>query len=44
MDKNEWLYLIISSKILTTNFIKNLHKESIEILKILAKMRKNLDK
>ena len=44
-DETEmWLELIISSGILTNNFIKDLHKESIEILKILAKMRKNLDR
>jgi len=44
-DETEmWLDLIISSGILTNNFVNELHKESVEILKILAKMRKNLEK
>ncbi len=44
-DETEmWLDLIISSGILVNDFIKNLYKESHEIIKILAKMRKKLSK
>ncbi|WP_321371809.1 four helix bundle protein [uncultured Draconibacterium sp.] len=44
-DETEmWLDLIISSGILTTLFINDLHKESIELLKILASMRKRLSR
>ena len=43
-DETElWLDLIINSGILSNDFIKDLHNESIELLKILAKMRKNLN-
>lgn len=42
-DETEmWLELIITSKILTGEFIKNLHKESLELIKTLSNMRKNL--
>jgi len=42
-DETEmWLELVIASKILDTQFIKELHSESFEILKILASMRKRL--
>jgi len=37
-----WLDLIIDSEILNTDFIKNLHTESIELLKILASMRRKV--
>ncbi|KJF45528.1 hypothetical protein LH29_09285 [Draconibacterium sediminis] len=44
-DETEmWLDLIVSSGILTTSFIKDLHKESLELLKILASMRKRLSR
>ncbi|WP_163324389.1 four helix bundle protein [Draconibacterium mangrovi] len=44
-DETEmWLDLIVSSGILTTSFIKDLHKESFELLKILASMRKRLSR
>ncbi len=43
MDETEmWLDLIIVSGILTNEFVKNLHKESIELIKILSSMRKRL--
>ncbi len=42
-DETEmWLDLIISSKILDNDFIKGLHSESVELIKILASMRKKL--
>ena len=42
-DETEmWLDLLICSKIYNTGFIENLHKESLELVKILAEMRKNL--
>ena len=42
-DETEmWLELCISSGILTNDFIKNLHKESLELVKILSNMRKNV--
>lgn len=42
-DETEmWLDLLICSKISETELIKQLHAESIEILKILASMRKRL--
>ena len=42
-DETEmWLDLIISSGILQNDFIKELHSESIELIKILSKMRKNI--
>jgi hypothetical protein len=37
-----WLDLIIASEILTTDYVKSLHAESEELLKILAAMRKKL--
>ncbi|WP_372647975.1 four helix bundle protein [Draconibacterium sp.] len=44
-DETEmWLDLIITSEIFTGSFIKELHKESIELLKILASMRKRLSR
>lgn len=40
-DETEmWLDLIISSEIITNIFVKELHTESLELLKILASMRK----
>jgi four helix bundle protein len=40
-DETEmWLELVIKSKILDTQFVRELHSESLEILKILASMRK----
>jgi len=43
-DETEmWLDLIIASKILNTDFVVNLHKESIELIKILSSMRKKLE-
>ncbi len=40
-DETEmWLDLTIASGILTTDFIKKMHAESLELLKILASMRK----
>ena len=43
-DETEmWLDLLISSKISTTELTKQLHAESIEIIKILASMRKRLN-
>jgi four helix bundle protein len=42
-DETEmWLDLIITGKILTNDFVKDLHAESIELLKILSNMRKNI--
>lgn len=42
-DETEmWLDLIISSKIITNDFIEELYNESMELLKILASMRKRL--
>lgn len=42
-DETEmWLDLIISSNILNTDFIQELHKESLELLKIVASMRKRM--
>ena len=42
-DETEmWLDLIICSKILDNDFIKELHTESEELIKILASMRKKL--
>ena len=44
-DETElWLDLIIAGKILTGPFVDALYKESQELVKILANMRKNLDK
>jgi four helix bundle protein len=40
-DETEmWLDLIIESRVLTSNLVKNMYDESLEILKILASMRK----
>ncbi|NPA37007.1 MAG: four helix bundle protein [Chlorobi bacterium] len=42
-DETEmWLDLIISGKILTNKFVKDLHEESLELVKILSNMRKNI--
>ena len=42
-DETEmWLELIICSEIFDNTFIRNLHTESIELLKILSNMRKKL--
>ena len=42
-DETEmWLELIFCSEILDNTFIRNLHTESIELLKILSNMRKKL--
>lgn len=42
-DETEmWLDLVIASGILTSDYVKSLHKESEELLKILASMRKRL--
>jgi four helix bundle protein len=44
-DETEmWLDLIIDSGVLTGTFISELHAESIELLKILASMRKRVSK
>ena len=44
-DETEmWIDLIISSGILSSPFIRNLHSESMELLKILASMRKRLSR
>ncbi len=44
-DETEmWLELLISSEIVNNQFIKDLHSESIELIKILASMRKNINK
>jgi len=40
-DESEmWIDLIICSGLIENDFVQNLHKESVEILKILANMRK----
>ena len=42
-DETEmWIELILESKILVTDFVRELHKESLEILKELSSMRKKL--
>lgn len=42
-DETEmWLDLLITSGILTTETVNQLHQESIELLKILSTMRKKL--
>ncbi len=42
-DETEmWLELIIAGKILTGQFVEKLHKESLELVKILSNMRKNM--
>ena len=42
-DETEmWLDLIIETGVLTNDFVKSLHQESEELLKILASMRKRL--
>jgi len=44
-DESElWLDLLISSKLLTNDFVINLHAESLELCKILSNMRKNASK
>lgn len=44
-DETEmWIDLLISSNIMNTNQLNNIHKEIIEILKILSSMRKKLNK
>ena len=44
-DETElWLDLTIAGKILNGSFVEDLHKESLELVRILANMRKNLDK
>jgi four helix bundle protein len=41
-DETEWwLDILIASEILNTDFTKSLHAESLEILKIMATIRKN---
>jgi len=43
MDESEmWLDLIIESEILKNDFVKDLHKESIELIKILSSLRKRI--
>ena len=43
-DETEmWIELLISSNILNTNQLKNIHEEILEILKILSSMRKKLN-
>jgi len=43
-DETEmWLDLITAGEILSGDFISNLYDESLELVKILSKMRKNLD-
>ena len=43
-DETEmWLDLIIAGKILSGDFILQLYNESLELVKILSKMRKNLE-
>jgi len=43
-DETEmWLDLLIASKIYDTDFIKNLHAESLELVKILSSMRKRTE-
>jgi len=42
-DETEmWIELILESKILVHDFVRELHKESLEILKELSSMRKKL--
>ena len=42
-DESEmWLDLLISAKIIVNEFISNLYNESLELVKILSHMRKNL--
>lgn len=42
-DETEmWIELIIAAKILTGQFVEELHKESLELVKILSNMRKNM--
>lgn len=44
-DETEmWLDLCITSEIIKSEFVKEIHKESLELLKILASMRKNISK
>jgi four helix bundle protein len=44
-DETEmWLDLCISSVIIKSDFVKEIHKESLELLKILASMRKTISK
>ena len=44
-DETEmWLDLIISSEVLSSSFIKELHTDSLEFVKILASMRKRVSK
>ncbi|NJO89375.1 MAG: four helix bundle protein [Chloroflexia bacterium] len=44
IDETEmWLDLLLSSKICGTEFTKELHAESLELLKIIASMRKRLN-
>ncbi len=44
-DETEmWLDLIITSEMLKTDFVKELYSESMELLKILSKMRWNASK
>jgi four helix bundle protein len=43
-DETEmWIELLISSNILNTNQLNNIHEEILEILKILSSMRKKLN-
>jgi len=42
-DETEmWIDLIIAAKILTGQFVEELYKESLELVKILSNMRKNI--
>lgn len=42
-DETEmWLDLIVESKIINSEMVKEMHKESLELLKILSSMRKRL--
>jgi len=42
-DETEmWLELIVAGKILTGQFVDKLHKESLELVKILSNMRKSM--
>ncbi len=44
-DETEmWLALIIESGILSDDFVRKIHAESIELLKILASMRKRISR
>jgi four helix bundle protein len=44
-DETEmWLDLCITSEIIKSEFVKEIHKESLELLKILASMRKTVSK